>query len=192
MKSQRLPRPVVILAILWFVFIVCASSDAAIEFRCVLVLFYGGLLWGIVWLVRFIVFLVRQRRGSIPRPPFRRALFYWGFEPVFLVLSLLIPVSGLFCLIRFSLCRPALDSYVAEVVAGRVQAQKYGDSKRWVGLFRVRETELLPDGVVRIITASAFQDDAGFTYSPVSPPPIIGEDVYNHMTGAWYHWHRSW
>jgi len=192
MKPRRIPRPVVILSILWFVLILCAASDAAIEFTCFLVLFFGGLLWGLVWLVRFIVFLVRQSRGSIPRPPFRRALFYWGFEPTFLVLSLLIAVSGLLCFIRFSLCRTALDSYVAEVVAGRVQEQQFGAPKRWVGLFRIRETELLPDGVVRIITASDFLDDAGFTYSPVSPPPIIGEDVYKHMSGAWYHWHRSW
>src|SRR4030095_1302464 len=111
---------------------------------------------------------------------------------VALLLSAALIFSGFLCSVRFRLSRPALDAYVAEVVAGRVQPHGYGTPRHWVGLFRVAETESLPDGVVRIITASDFLDDAGFTFSPVSPPPRVGEDSYTHITGAWYHWHRSW
>jgi hypothetical protein len=100
--------------------------------------------------------------------------------------------SGVLCSIRFLLCRPFLDAYVAQIASGQLQPHGYGTPKHWVGLFRVAESELQPGGVVRMITASDFLDDAGFTYSPISPPPRIGEDSYTHIIGPWYHWHRSW
>jgi hypothetical protein len=155
-------------------------------------LVYGSLLWGVIWLLRLVVTVVRQQRGSVPRQTLRHALVHWGVEPVVLLLCGVLAFTGILGHIRFRLCRPSLDAYVAEVVSGRVQPHGYDSPKRWVGLFHVAETELQPHGVVRIITASVFLDDAGFTYSPVSPPPRIGEDSYEHITGYWYRWHRSW
>lgn len=190
--SRLFPVPVVVLVIAWFVFVVGCFSDAGSGFFPPLVLFFGSLLWGSIWLVRLIVSLVRQWRGSVPRQILRHAALYWGLEPAAILLCGVLALSGILCHARFRLCRPALDAYVTDVVAGRVQPHGYGTPKRWVGLFRVIETELQPDGVVRIITAREYLDDAGFTFSPVSPPPRIGEDSYYHITGPWYHWHRSW
>jgi hypothetical protein len=189
---RLVPIAVVVLLSAWFVFVVVCFSDAGIDLGPLLVLVYGSLLWGFIWLVRLIVSLVRQRRGSIPRQRLRRALGYWGIEPVALLLCGLLAYTGELYHVRFWLSRTSLDAYVADVVTGRVQPHGHGTPKRWVGLFHIVETELQPGGVVRIITTSAFLDDAGFTYSPVSPPPSSGEDSYHHITDSWYHWYRSW
>jgi hypothetical protein len=191
-QMRFFPIPVVVLVCAWFVFVVCAFSDAGSSLPSFVVLVYCGLLWGVVWLIRFVVFLARQRRGSIPVQPFRRALLYWSFEPAALCLTAVLVYTGILYHLRFRLSRPALESYAAEIVAGRKQPHGFATPRRWVGLYRVRETELLPDGVVRIITAPSGFDDAGFTSSPVSSPPVVGEDSYTHITGSWYHWHRSW
>jgi hypothetical protein len=151
-----------------------------------------GLLWLFVWLIRLIVSLIRQRRGTIARLGLRHALRYWGVEPAALLLCGVLAISGVLFYPRFWLCRASLDAYVADVVAGRVQPHGNETPRHWVGLFRVSEVELQPGGVVRMITTPVFLDDAGLTYSPVSAPPRIGEDSYRHITGAWYRWHRSW
>ena len=191
-KTSLLPIPVVVLVSAWFVFIVCAFSDAASGLLPFVVLVYGGSLWGVVWLIRLVVSFVRQRRGSIPREPLIKALLHWSFEPCALLLSAALAFTDVLCDMRFHLSHRALDSYAAEVVAGRAQPHGVGTPPRWVGLYGVRETELLPDGVVRIITCPDGFDDAGFTRSPVSPPPVVGADSYTRITGSWYYWHRSW
>jgi hypothetical protein len=191
-NARVFPFSAVILASAWFVFVACAFSDAGIEFQSVLVLVYGSLLWGVLWFIRLIVAVVRHRQGLIPRKPFHRALLYWGFEPTALLLSAGLAFSGVLCTFRFYLGRPSLDAYVAEVATGRAQPHGFGTPERWVGLFRIRETELLTNGVVRIITSPDGFDDAGFTFAPASPPPVVGEDSYTHITGSWWHWHRSW
>ena len=94
--------------------------------------------------------------------------------------------------IRLKLSEPALTQYVRDVRAGRISARETTDIPRWVGLFQVKETELLDGGIVRVITAEDFLDDAGFVYSPNRVPPIRGEDSYRHIYGAWWYWHRSW
>jgi hypothetical protein len=189
---RLVPIPVVVLLSAWFVFVVVCFSDAGADFGPVVALVYGGMLWGVIWLVRLIVTIVRQQRGAIPRPTLRYALVHWGVEPVVLLFCGVLALTGGLYHVRFRLCRPSLDAYVADVVAGRVQPHGYDSPSRWVGLFHVAETELQTNGVVRIITTSTFLDDAGFAYSPVSPPPRIGEDSYDHITDSWYRWHRSW
>lgn len=189
---RLVPIPVAILLSALFVFVVICFSDAAADSGPVVALVYGSLIWGAIWLVRFVVTVVRQRRGSIPRPTRRYALVHWGVEPVVLLLCGVLALTGVLYHVRFRLCRPALDAYVADVFAERVQPHGFDSPKRWVGLFHVAETELQKNGVVRIITTSTFVDDAGFTYSPTSPPPRIGEDSYDHITGSWYRWYRSW
>jgi hypothetical protein len=86
------------------------------------------------------------------------------------------------------LCRPALDSYVADIIAGRVQANDRGDPARRVGLFTVHRTEILEDGSVRLMTAGSLMDDFGFVYSANAEPPDGGGDNYWHITGPWWRW----
>jgi hypothetical protein len=35
-------------------------------------------------------------------------------------------------------------------------------------------------------------DDCGVVYSPTGEPPVVGEDSYEHISGPWWHWYRSW
>lgn len=74
----------------------------------------------------------------------------------------------------------------------RRSPQKPEDPARWVGLFEVRESELLAGGIVRMITAEDFVDHAGLVYSPKQKPPVRGEDRYSRLYGSWWHWQRSW
>jgi hypothetical protein len=186
------PLPIAILLTAWFLFVVIFFSDVDSNLDALVVLVYGSLLWLFVWLIRLIVSLVRQRRGTIARQGLRHALRYWGVEPAALLLCGVLAITGVLFYPRFWLCRASLDAYVADVVAGRVQPHDNETPRHWVGLFRVSEVELQPGGVVRMITTPVLLDDAGLTYSPVSAPPRIGEDSYRHITGAWYRWHRSW
>jgi hypothetical protein len=189
---RLIPIFVAILLAAWFLFIVIFFSDVDSNLDALVVLVCGSLLWLFVWLIRLVVSLVRQRRGTVARQGLRHALRYWGVEPVALLLCGVLAISGVLFYPRFWLCRASLDAYVADVVAGRVQPRDNKTPRHWVGLFRVSEIELQPSGVVRMITTPVFLDDAGLTYSPVSAPPRIGEDSYRHITGAWYRWHRSW
>ena len=184
--------PVIVLISSWILFVVVSFSDAGSGMLPCLVMVYGSWIWVLIWLVRLIVSLVRQHRGSSPHQPLSPRVLYWSLEPVALGLCGVLAFSGVLYQVRFRLCRPALEAYAADVVAARVQPHGYGTPKRWVGLFRVAETELQPGGVVRLITAVDGFDDAGFTFSPVAPPLRLGEDSYQHMVGGWYHWHRSW
>ena len=61
-----------------------------------------------------------------------------------------------------------------------------------VGLFVVRETEALPNGVVRMITTSCGFDKCGLAYSANGAPPVIGEDRYRPLGARWWQWEESW
>lgn len=189
-RSVRVPH--LIPVCLWLAFFVFAYSDAGTNFLAPLILGYGGLLWGVAWLKRLLAFRRRRRRGTVLPQPWGRTVLYWSFEPAALLLSAAIALTGVLRPVRFHLSRRALDAYAAEVAAGRVPPPKSRISLRWVGLYLVRKTELLPGGAVRVITSSDGIDAAGFAWSPGSRPPVIGEDFYTPLTGPWYHWHQSW
>ncbi|WP_139228174.1 hypothetical protein [Planctomicrobium piriforme] len=153
-----------------------------------------GVIWMGMWILRFCIWLVLELTNTNPESfgsP-AKAIAYWIFEPgVFLVavgvVALDVPQR-----IRLSLSSSALEKYVADVQAGTVAEQRYGEPPRRIGLYTVSETELLKDGVVRLITSSDGLDDVGLVFAKNSEPPVIGEDSYSHMTGPWWHWHRSW
>ena len=146
---------------------------------------YGiTIIWGLAWLIRLLVHAWRARRGIAPE---HRGFAYWAIEPLTFVLAILIAVSGVPSYLRFVASRSALARYVE-------RARDSDREKHWVGLYAVRETEVLSDGVVRFITSENGFDDAGFAFAPRSSPPVIGEDSYTKVpfSDGWYHWHRSW
>ncbi len=202
------PRFVVPLSLFWIVFILIAFSDAAADIAVSLgaILFIG--LWGLSWLARVILAIAnlylahsqektpsqeqQAKKQSEQLPKKRWKVFYSTIEPIALVGSVALIVLSVPEKIRLKLSEPALTTYVQEVRAGRQSPQQLGAPPRQVGLFKVRETELLEGGIVRIITARDFIDHAGFVYLPNQPPPILGEDGYSHLYGSWWHWRRSW
>ena len=120
----------------------------------------------------------RERSGGI---------VYWALEPFTFALAIAIAVSGVSSHVRFVASKSALTDYVTSVSASETH------SEQRVGLYTLKETEVLPNGVVRIITTESGFDDAGFAFSPRSAPPVIGEDSYKKLpfSDGWYHWHRS-
>jgi hypothetical protein len=192
-KEQRWHLPIMgsIVSCSCLVFVIIACSDAGISFPAEMIAFFGGLLWSAVWFIRFIYWRAGIRSGSECVMPFRRASFYWGIEPATLVLAVFLVGSGLLSSVRFRLSESAFQTYIEDVRAGRVAASGRLSPSHRIGLYTITETELLPNGIVRFITSLDGIDDAGFAYSSTSEPLRIGEDSYKHITGPWWHWHRS-
>jgi hypothetical protein len=107
--------------------------------------------------------------------------------PVLLVISGVLFVTEAAVYVRFALSRPALEHHAAA-------SARSGPSDRVVrvGLFVVRETDVQPGGVVRMITAECMFDDCGLAFSSGGAPPVVGEDAYYSLTDNWWLWHRSW
>ena len=174
----------------WALVVLWLGSDAGFNIVAFLVAEYGGLLLLGWWLIRLVRWLMRRRRSPVVETEStRRRVLYWAWEPLTIVACFAIAYTGVLFPARFAVSRPALDRYATEV---RERGDSTPPAGRLVGLFRVREVELLTDGVVRLITTECMLDDCGMAYSPKGPPPVIGEDSYRHLTGNWWHWWRSW
>lgn len=186
----------VLLCLFWLVFVLIAFSDAAAHYLIVILTIWVFGLWGFSWFMRVLILLGTllisrfQQRPSQPVP--LKKLLNLGIELATIGLSLALILFNIPTSIRLKLSESALMGYVQEVQAGRRSLQQRGAPTRRVGLFDVRETELLTGGIVRLITTEDFVDHAGFVYSPTQKPPIQGEDTYRHLYGPWWHWQRSW
>jgi len=165
--------------VVWVVYLLLFGSDAGLPFFPVLViLVLGGAAVLILWVFRVILHVANTRRER-ERRRVRRLMA----EPVGLLICLAFVASGAAFWARFMVSRSLLNDYVT--ASGSV-----GPGAR-VGLFWLREAEVLPDGVVRMITTECGVVDAcGLVYSPTGRPPVVGEDVYNSLGGPWYHWYR--
>jgi hypothetical protein len=94
------------------------------------------------------------------------------------------------------LSESALTTYVREVQAGVSSQQSWDEPTRHIGLFDVRETQILyphegSDTTVRLITAKTILTSGGFVYSPKGKPFGWGDDTYYHLDGAWWGWLRD-
>jgi hypothetical protein len=108
-------------------------------------------------------------------------------EPAVTVVVLAAIYSGTLFHLRFLGSRSSLERYVEQTIANGESHRKQTN----VGLFVARETEILPNGTVRIITSSCMFDECGIAFSRTTPR-AIGEDRYDHLTGNWWRWQRSW
>lgn len=169
----------------WIVAALVLGSDAGQSVPVVLGLMYGGLLACALWAARLGVHLWATRRT-----PERRGVIRQVAAALAFVLCAAFVFSGAAFRVRFLLSRPALDDFVRSQPTA-ISAGRFRPGTR-VGLFRVREAEALPGGVVRLITTPCMFDDCGLAYSPEGVPPRLGEDVYSSLGGRWYHWFRSW
>ena len=174
--------------ILWFIFCMIAFSNAGLN-----ILILGALpvavIWGLVWLVRLIVSVRRQRQGG---SHVKNSLTYWLFEPAVIIVPLVLSLLDVFTFARFALSEQALVSYVESVRAGKVNLTFDNHPPRHVGLYTVTFTDLLPDGTVRVLTSShGVLDRAGFANSPQTPPPKQGEDSYKNIHQQWWYWYEK-
>lgn len=177
----------VALGVAWFLFCVVAFSNAGFNMLLILVALPVTVIWGLVWLIRLIVYLKRQRSGVV-------VLKRWVIEPVFVILPLFLALTGVFSSARFALSEQALSDYAEQVRAGKVDLVfEFNHPSRWVGLYSVTFTDLLPDGTVRMATSPhGLLDRAGFANSLHIPPSRQGEDSYEHIHQQWWYWYESW
>ena len=173
---MRFRRAVLALLLVWVLTSIWFGSDSGISVPGLFVIVGGAGLLLLVWLLWFVVALKRKERMKAA----------W-VEPTVLVLVLLAIYFGALFHLRFLASRRSLDRYVARTLA----AHESHRTPTNVGLFVARETEILPNGAVRIITSSRMFDECGLAFSR-TPPPVVGEDRYDHLVGNWWRWSRSW
>jgi hypothetical protein len=146
---------------------------------------YAWLGLGGVWAVRLLLALTVGRQHAA-----RDDLHRWSTFPVAVLLMTLLSVSDAPMRVRFEVSRPALEAAAAEALEGR--RPEYAEHVGWIGLLPIQLLERVP-GAVRFQVADAgFLDPAGFVFSPGADPPVIGEDIYDHLTGPWWLWVESW
>ncbi len=172
--------------LLWACFVAIFCTDSGVAIPWFLAFACGGLGLIALWILRLFVYLIWSRKRE---PPVRRRS--WAVEPIFVGIVVAAVLTGFAFRVRFLVSWPFLSHYVRVVQAGGLDGD---DQPRpsLVGLFVVRETEALPNGVVRMITTTCGFDDCGLTYSPAGEPPRIGEDVYTSLGFGWWQWWRSW
>jgi len=92
-------------------------------------------------------------------------------------------------IVRFKLSQQALENFAEHPTLDHDPS-----TFQWVGLFPLREVEVIGSAVRMIVSECNVLDDCGFVFSPDGEPPILGEDYYTKIPFAkgWYHWHRSW
>jgi hypothetical protein len=173
--------------VVWAMYLLLFGSDAGLTVPIVIASVWGGVAVFVVWALRFALHVVITRR--IPEPRRVRRLLA---EPLALLLCFAFVWSGAAFWVRFTISRPWLGEFVL-TASPSIASGSFTPGTR-VGLFWLREAEVLPQGVVRLITTDCMFDDCGLVYSPAGIPPRIGEDIYEPLAlgGPWYHWWRSW
>lgn len=168
----------------WLVYVLLFGSDAGLTVPVVLVSVWGGVAVVVLWIIRFVLHMLITKRDRA-----RRRVRRLMSEPAVLLLCFAFVWSGAAFRVRFLLSRPAFDNY-AQTAPENLRGGFTSGAR--VGLFWLREAEVLPGGIVRIITTDCMFDHCGVVYSPQGEPPRIGEDTYGSLGGSWYHWWRSW
>jgi hypothetical protein len=176
LSFMRFRRGVMAAFVAWVVASIWFGSDSGISVPGLLVIVGGAGLLLLMWLVLLIVTWRRKERLKA---------VWVGLVVAALVLAAI--YSGILFHVRFLVSRRSLDRYVAETLAGGGSHQK----RTHVGLFVARETEVMPNGVVRIITTPCMFDDCGIAFSRM-PLSVIGEDRYVPLSGNWWRWWRRW
>lgn len=160
----------------WIVSAVFFGSDSGISVPGLFVIGGGAAAPLLIWVVALGLALKRKQREQRT----------W-FAPVAILLVLAAVFSGTLFRLRFLASLPALERYAAQTLARGRSHQKAAR----IGLFVARETEVLPNGVVRIITTSCMFDECGVVFSR-NEPAVVGEDFYESLAGDWWQWTRSW
>jgi hypothetical protein len=172
---SRFDRFRIVVVALWASSSLYGGSEAGISVYALLLVIYGGGFIGLVWIGLLVASLLRRKKTE------RLILL----EPATIGIVLVLVFTGLAFRARFAASGPFLNHYVARLRSG-------GAKRLYVGLFAVHETEVLPGGVVRLITGSCMFDECGLAYSPLLEPPRVGEDTYEPLSDGWWVWTRSW
>jgi hypothetical protein len=171
---------------IWAAAVLVLGSDVAMDLTGIFLTVYGGVAFAVMWF--FVVPLAEYIRRRQQRP--RVCLPDFAFVPVLALVLIVLTGSGLTFKLRFLLSETALTNHASEI-AGHEQLEMQKVS-RWVGLFHIASQQVLPNGVVRLVTTSCFLDTCGLAYSLNGEPPHVGEDSYQPVAQNWWAWIESW
>jgi hypothetical protein len=166
---------------IWSIVVIGLGSDPRLTVDGFIILVIGAALLLCLWLARGIAEL---------RVPKAQRSIRWLVAPL-LVIALVVLVAnrGTFWL-RFLISRSALEQFV--------EARAFDDRSRaadilpaTVGLFTIRETEMLPTGDVRVVTCFAM-GKCGLLYALDIDPASGPDDYYEHLSGQWWSWYQRW
>ena len=108
-------------------------------------------------------------------------------NPTLLALAVVFCLTGAPFYIRFILSKSSLDAYVTDL-----GAHTNSQTDKRVGLFLVREIDTRNETIRLITCDDGMADHARLVFSPHGKPERVGEDIYTHISGPWWHWQRSW
>jgi hypothetical protein len=144
------------------------------------------LLWlglGLAYLLKLglaVVFALVQADGA----GLRRYWPRWLAVPVIVGATAALVLAAAPVRLGLLLAAPAMTEFAQDASA---------PAPGWVGPYALDQAEHLPGGGARfLIAGTGFLDPSGFAYSPDGPPPVLGEDSYQHLSGPWYQWTESW
>jgi hypothetical protein len=193
-KKPVISEFVIAACMLWFIFCSVAFSNVGHDALTILIALCLAGIWMAIWFTRLAAFLTRLRSGKEQQMSRRFLVVYWGIEPTVLVLSTSLSAFGVFSGARFALSLPSLETYIEPVRSGEFDLVfEFQHPPRYIGLYSVTATELLPDGTVRMVTSPHLVlDRAALANSLSNPPPRRGEDFYRNVYGHWWYWYESW
>jgi hypothetical protein len=178
----------VVLEIVWGISVVYGVSDGAWSVLNSIAFFHGGIAFGVIGLVWFVVAVrraLREHGRCIGWHLLSRSIL---FQPLLLGLVFVLAFFGVAFRARFEISRPALERYVKAITEKQFRQSKV----EWIGALRVTEVDRAGDSV-RFITGPCMFDDCGIAYSASGvEPQRVGEDTYVRISETWWHWRRSW
>jgi hypothetical protein len=167
------------LAWLWLVVALPFLTDASCFFLIALVLAGSWLVLGVAWLGLPLV---------LPAALSTRSGRGWYLSAAAAgLLGLVLAFSDLGLVARVAVSDPWLTAYAAAVPPG---TQERPPEPRWVGLFRVNETDE-QDGVVMLYTSQDFLNRQGVARVRPGKTPPGRVRLVRHLYGPWYafEWH---
>jgi hypothetical protein len=174
-------------AIVWSVVALVAHSDTGVAFPLWMTLAGTGLLIAAAWLIALLVALVA---AWTQEPGGAGTLRSWLAIPIPIVATLLAIWLALPLRARLFFSGPALRQSAAFLA--QLPPSRFQEHPPWIGLFRVRQFAQYGDELRFLTSPCGLVDTCGVVFSPDRPPPNRGEDTFEHLYGAWWHWHQSW
>jgi hypothetical protein len=175
----------------WGVWALVYASDPAIGHEDTLALGCATVICcvpaPIVWLLSLID-AFRNRTGSLWKAVAQPKVL---LTPILLAAILFGCAKRYPLFVRFTLSRPALESYAEEVRRlGEVPTFELPNEPEWIGLYSIGYAELVDNGCVRFMVDWSSEGQGGFAYSPEGDPPlvVVSQDSYSHLSGDWWLW----
>jgi hypothetical protein len=173
----------VVFGVLWTIALLVVGSDAGTDILDVYVFAFGGCGVAICWIMRYLAVTRKRDPSATPRTALVVAIGSAWIVIGAVTTMIDAPHNPLFHA-RFRASEAALTAEARRLL---MAGQEPAKGTHIVGLFRVKQTDVV-NGEVRFITTSCGMIDlCGFVYSPSTEPKRLAEDVFSPLHGRWWH-----